>query len=253
MNKILILTKNVLAEQQLQKQLQLMNYEVFCSSETFKNVQMFSIFQFFPIILLSETISNLEVSKILAMNSSSQNMMVRLTFEGEPNEEEKEAGIVGYLSRALPFDSMREKLVLLQSMFYEERLENKRQECPTIYKMENRSLKISTGRVYFSKKEERLFKMLLEAEGRMLSRGEVCEALWSEGETDSNRSQLSCIATKIKNKFKKIGYKEETIITKWGQGYALAPGFYTYLTTGQMEDEYAEYISESERMSSVSV
>lgn len=239
MNKILILTKNVLAEQQLQKQLQLLNYEVFCSAEAFKNAQMFAILQFFPIILLSETISNLEVNKILEKNN--KNMMIRLSYDAEPNGKEKEAGIVGYLSRELSFDNMREKLVQLQAVFHEERLENEGPEYPPVQKIENRSLQTSAGRIYFSKKEEKLFVMLLQGEGRMLSRSEICEALWTEGETDSNRSQLSCIATKIKNKFKSIGYKEETIITKWGQGYALAPGFYQYLTTGQLENEYLDY------------
>lgn len=239
MNKILILTKNVLAEQQLQKQLQLLNYEVFCSAEAFKNAQMFAILQFFPIILLSETISNLEVNKILEKNN--KNMMIRLSYDAESNEKEKEAGIVGYLSRELSFDNMREKLVQLQAVFHEERLENEGPEYPPVQKIENRSLQTSAGRIYFSKKEEKLFVMLLQGEGRMLSRSEICEALWTEGETDSNRSQLSCIATKIKNKFKSIGYKEETIITKWGQGYALAPGFYQYLTTGQLENEYLDY------------
>lgn len=253
MNKVLILTKNILAEQQLQKQLQLLNYEVFCSAEVFKNVQMFSIFQFFPIIMLSETISNLEANKILTAIGEGSNMVIRLTAESEPSEEEKGAGIVGFMSRKLPFDSMREKLVLLQSMFYEDQLENEPQECPPIQNMENRTLQTSSGRVFFSKKEERLFKILLEAQGRMLSRTEICEILWPEGETDSNRSQLSCIASKIKNKFKKIGYQGETIITKWGQGYALEPHFYTYLTTGQIEKKFSERRGEAELIKPLTV
>ncbi|MEO1772040.1 winged helix-turn-helix domain-containing protein [Candidatus Enterococcus ferrettii] len=250
MNKVLLLTKNILAEQQLQKQLQLLNYEVFCSSEGVKNAQMFAVFQFFPIIMLSETISNLEAKKLLAAIGEGKNLVIRLTSESEPNEEEREAGISGYLSKILPFDSMREKLVLLQGIFYEERIESESRECPPIQNMENRSLQTSAGRIFFSKKEERLFKLLLEAQGRMLSRKEICDILWSEGETDSNRSQLSCIATKIKSKFKNIGYQGDTIITKWGQGYALAPSFYTYLTTGQLD---TEYLRESNQMSSVTV
>ncbi|MGG5318759.1 helix-turn-helix domain-containing protein [Enterococcus sp. AZ072] len=253
MNRILILTKNILAEQQLQKQLQLLNYEVFCSAETFNNHRMLSIVQFFPIVLLSETMSNLEVSKIIAALSEGKNMALRLTSESERNEEEKEAGIFGYLSKALSFDSMREKLVLLQSTYYEERLENKSQECPPVQRMENRTLETATGRIYFSKKEERLFQLLLEAQGGMLSRAEICEVLWSEGETDSNRSQLSCIATKIKSKFKKIGYQGDSLITKWGQGYALAPEFFVYLTTGQSDSGYAEYSGMADRLSPMSV
>lgn len=248
MNKVLILTKNILAEQQLQKQLQLLNYEVFCSTEIFKNNQMITILQYFPIVMISETISNLEVEKFLSLLDKGNNLVIRLTTDEliEENKEEwREKGLFGWVSKQISSDSIREKLVLLQSTYYEERLEQESKECPPVQKMENRSLQTTTGRVFFSKKEERLFKLLLEARGSMLSRNDICEILWSEGETDSNRSQLSCIATKIKTKFKNIGYQGETIITKWGQGYALAPTFYAYLTTGQLDEEFPDYLREN--------
>lgn len=253
MNKILILTKNILAEQQLQKQLQLLNYEVFCSTDIFKNSQMISILQYFPVVMLSETISNLEVAKFLSLIDKGSNLVIRLTAEDSTEEnktEWQEKGMTGWLSKHLSSDAIRENLVLLQSAYYEKRLEQEPKECPQIQKMENRSLQTTTGRIFFSKKEERLFKLLLEAQGSMLSRKEICDILWSEGETDSNRSQLSCIATKIKTKFKSIGYQGETIITKWGQGYALAPTFYSYLTTGQIEDEFPDYLRENALVSS---
>ncbi|OJG70066.1 hypothetical protein RV10_GL000573 [Enterococcus pallens] len=226
---------------------------MFCSTEAFNDSRMLSIVQFFPIILLSETMSNLEVNKILTAISEGKSMALRLTSEGERKEDDKETGIFGYLSKTLSFDSMREKLVLLQSTYYEEQAENKSHECFPVQRLENRTLETSTGRIYFSKKEERLFQLLLEAEGQMLSRTEICEVLWSEGETDSNRSQLSCIVTKIKSKFKKIGYQGDSIITKWGQGYAFAPEFYTYLTTGQSENGYINYSGATVQMSPMSV
>ena len=254
MNRILILTKNILAEQQLQQQLQLLNYEVFCSAEIYRNSKLFPIFQYFPMILMSETISNYEIDKFLAHIGEENNFIIRLTM-GEPLKEEvekwKEIGIASGLSKSASLDGIREKLVLLQSLFYEERIEKETHSCPPIKKIENRSIETANGRVYFSKKEERLFKLLLEAEGALLSRDDICHILWSEGETDSNRSQLSCIASKIKNKFKEAGYEGDTIITKWGQGYALAPGFFQYLSTGRLDEEYPEFIRERPILSGI--
>lgn len=236
MNRILILTKNVLAEQQLQKQLQLLDYEVFCSTEVLRNEQMHAICDYFPIILLSETISNLEMERFLPNVNQTNNLVIRSVIN-ESDEEElrawKEFGIVGGLSKSLSFDGLREKLVELQNDYYDTQFESNSTSCSPISKLENRTLETSYGRVHFSKKEERLFKLLLEAKGVLLPRSEICEVLWSEGETDSNRSQLSCIATKIKNKFKDAGYQGDTIITKWGQGYGLDLAFYNYLTTGR--------------------
>lgn len=245
MNRILILTKNVLAEQQLQKQLQLLDYEVFCSTEVLRNEQMHAIFEYFPIILLSETISNLEVERFLPNVNQENNLVIRIIIN-ESDEEElrvwKDFGIVGGLSKSLSFDGIREKLVELQNAYYDTRLEHNSTSCSPINKLENRTLETSYGKVHFSKKEERLFKLLLEAKGILLPRSEICAVLWSEGENDSNRSQLSCIATKIKNKFKEAGYKGDTIITKWGQGYGLDLEFYNYLTTGRAGSSYPEFM-----------
>ncbi|MEO1771096.1 MULTISPECIES: winged helix-turn-helix domain-containing protein [Enterococcus] len=254
MYKVLILTKNILAEQQLQKQLQLLDYEVFCSKESFRNLKLLSITDFFPVIMLSETISNLEIEKFLPYIDQTNSLVVRLVMD-EPNEEElrvwQELGVTGGLAKSLSFDGFREELVRLQNAFYKELHENKKLESPAIDKIENRTMETSAGRIYFSKKEERLFKMLLEAKGILIPRSDICAVLWSEGETDSNRSQLSCITTKIKNKFKAAGYQGDTIITKWGQGYGLNPDFYTYLSTDQAEESYPEFIRDHRKQDSM--
>lgn len=247
-NKILILTKNILAEQQLQKQLQLLDYEVFCTTEIFRNPRSYAIFQYFPIILLSETISNVEIEKFLAAMNHKANLIVRLIVE-QSNEEVqvdwRTLGIDGELIKNASLDSLREKLVMLQSDYYGQKAESTDQECPPIQKWEKRTIKTADGSVFFSKKEERLFKLLLESKDKLLSRHHICTILWPEGETDSNRSQLSCIASKIKTKFKEAGYEGETIITKWGQGYGLDPKFYHYLSTGQVQKDHKDSNSDN--------
>ena len=240
MNKILILTKNILAEQQLQKQLQILGYEVFCSTQFLKNEKLCGIFQYFPIILLSETISNLEIEQFLTTIDCESNLIVRLIVE-QSNEEIQGDwelnGIDGELIKTSALDGIREKLVMLQSDYYGQKVEKVDYECSPIQKWEKRTIKISNSEVFFSKKEEKLFKLLLESKDKLLSRNQICNVLWTDGETDSNRSQLSCIASKIKAKFKETGYEGDTIITKWGKGYGLDPKFYHYLATGQVRKE----------------
>lgn len=248
MNKILILTKNILAEQQLQKQLQLLDYEVFCTADIYRNPKSYSILRYFPIIMLSETISNLEIEKFLSAINYDANLIVRLIDEQSNDEGQTDwrvSGIDGELVKNASLDSLRERLVTLQSDYYGQKVETVDQECPPIQKWEKRTIETSGGSVFFSKKEERLFKLLLESKDKLLSRHQICNILWPEGETDSNRSQLSCIASKIKAKFKAAGYEGETIITKWGQGYGLDPKFYRYLSTGEVQTDFKDASNDS--------
>ena len=61
MISILLLTKNILVEQELQAKLQRLNYEVFCCSNMFylmtQQVKKLPMLTYFDYIILSETIS----------------------------------------------------------------------------------------------------------------------------------------------------------------------------------------------------
>lgn len=66
MAKILIITKNPLAEQELQLALQKINDEVFCTSSLLEQIDFYpEVAGYFSIAILSETISSLELSKYL--------------------------------------------------------------------------------------------------------------------------------------------------------------------------------------------
>ena len=79
----------------------------------------------------------------------------------------------------------------------------------------------------FSKTEKRVFERLILAhtKNQLVSRKELCEYLWEEGETPSNMSQLSCLIHKIKRKFELAGITNEVIATLWGRGYRLNEEF----------------------------
>ncbi|MGG5370972.1 hypothetical protein IGI67_002613 [Enterococcus sp. AZ196] len=69
MCQVLLLTKNMMSEQSIKSKLQHLNYEVYCSTNVIEKLKSRSFTkQFliqFPIIILSETIPNLEILDIL--------------------------------------------------------------------------------------------------------------------------------------------------------------------------------------------
>ena len=69
MNQVLILTRNVLAEQEIQQKLQSLNYEVYCSSKVFdtcrQNLEVREFFKLFQYVILSETICEMEVMELI--------------------------------------------------------------------------------------------------------------------------------------------------------------------------------------------
>lgn len=242
-NKILILTKNILAEQQLQGQLQLLNYEVFCSTDIYQSHKNLAVFSYFPVIMLSETIADLEVENVVALVDTQQSLVVRLTDDLYSEEEEtilKEKGVNGWVSKSYSNTMIRETLALLQNSFY--------RHTPGIFRGIKRQGETFTpaalDHIRFSKTEKRLFSLLLEHQTQTLSRKEICAALWRDGETSSNQSQLSCIVAKIKNKLKAAGYEGETLITKWGKGYSLDPMFCRFMQSDQAANVVAQFNDE---------
>ncbi|MEO1770726.1 winged helix-turn-helix domain-containing protein [Candidatus Enterococcus ferrettii] len=230
MNKILILTKNILAEQKFQMQLQLLNYEVFCSSDIYQSSGNHNIFSYFPTILLSETITDAEVAEVSALINTDNNLIIPLTDEAYSEDDQvtlRSTVVGGWLNKSLSNTMVREKLVLLQKNFFI----NTQYSNRPVRLVEEESYQHILSSVRFSKNERKVFSLLLQGEGRILSRTEICQFLWRDGETSSNRSQLSCIAAKIKSKLKHAGYDGETIITKWGQGYSLDSVFCKFMRT----------------------
>ncbi|MFQ7234681.1 MAG: hypothetical protein ACLRPU_07405, partial [Enterococcus hulanensis] len=105
MRPILILTKNLLIEQQLQNQLQHLNYEVLCSVELLNQLKMNaqsmrnkmdsqrnfqkSFLMDYQAIILSETISDSEIQELIANSQIIKQILLRKVVE-EPSKREKE-------------------------------------------------------------------------------------------------------------------------------------------------------------------
>ncbi|MBO1308808.1 response regulator transcription factor [Enterococcus sp. 669A] len=230
MQHALILTKNMLTEEELVKKLQRLSYETLCSTDLLsrlKNPATGAFLAFFQLVLLSENLCNQEVEEILEHLNSYPLVVVRVT-ESYPSEEEqvqwKELGLADWLTRDAGFEDTRERLSSLRKLHQQE---NQILSFP----METLSTVPSNLENLFksfSKTEKKVFEYLVKAYPEQVasSRKELCEHLWRDGDTPSNMSQLSCLINKLKRKCELHGVNGEIVTTMWGRGYKLSDEFY---------------------------
>lgn len=113
MGHVLILTRNILSDGELQEKLQYLNYEVFCSSSLFEYLiqhqnypELMNHFQF---IIFSETVSSAEINFLLPLFEGKKNLMFRKT--GEVSDSEELLKVKEVTTINLTMDSLREKLM----------------------------------------------------------------------------------------------------------------------------------------------
>ncbi|MEO1771101.1 MULTISPECIES: winged helix-turn-helix domain-containing protein [Enterococcus] len=226
MRLILLLTKNILVEQQLQEQLQQLNYEVLCSVQAFHQLRKEGyVMVDHQVIIFSETITNREIAELLPKMVSG-NLVIFRKFSVAPSLEEQEQlrklGLKEWISGDIPCDQLRERLAekmeLLQQTEEQERASHQQHFVMTEKLLEH-FLKTLT------KKEKKVFLYLQEANGEIVSREELCDYLWKEELNHSRMSQLSVLVKKIKQKLKESGFSEDLLRTIWGSGYCLTPEF----------------------------
>lgn len=124
MRPILILTKNLLAEQSFQNVLQSLNYEVFCSVELLKCLEnkekALQISQGFQAIVFSEVLTDQEIQKALTHVNIESSLLIRKCFN-EPSSSEKEElvemGINMWIYREQNIDILRELLSIELNKF----------------------------------------------------------------------------------------------------------------------------------------
>lgn len=202
--KILVLTKNILAEQSIQSKLQLMGYEVFISSGELNKALHLSaskeLIQNFEVIILSENLANSEVEHLALSMASFKKKIIRLAC----NQEKEETENVQYVNINDSFNHLREELansnVLSKKALHIEGISD---------------LKLSG-------KERILFNYLQEHDETIISRKTLCTYIWEEDFNDSRMAQLSSIVKKINLKLQKQGNTEKYIETFWGKGYKIS-------------------------------
>ena len=251
MQHVLILTKNPLAEESLIGKFQRMNCEILCSTDLLNRLQQGTtspFLSYFQWIVLSESLCNSEVEQILRLLKKHPLLILRLV-ENVPNEEEQtywhERGLAEWILKDTNYETLREKMNELQLQIKQETAAGNQilafptqgeEAAPNNLKLLLKSL---------SKTEKRVFECLIKAYATsgVMSRQELCNYLWQDGDTSSNMSQLSCLINKLKHKFELHGITGETITTLWGRGYKLSEEFYEYWLEGSQQLEELNYYS----------
>lgn len=221
MKPILILTKNILNETQLQQQIQQFNWEVFSSTRILQMIQERSMFQepisYFSTVIISETVGENELHELLPLLNNLGTPVVRLVGS-LPTVEEinhwNERGIQNWLLKSNSFERIREILIQTQQVKNNKGL--KKAFFNPVYGEPSNPQKIR-----FSSNERKILKLLQSKPSEKFTRAEVCKEVWGE-ETGSTKSQLSSLVSRINKKAQRIIWLEEIISTHWGQGYSIS-------------------------------
>ena len=245
MNQVLILTRNILNEQEIQQKLQVLNYEVYCSANYFESysqqIQTPEVFKFFQYVILSESICESEVKSLVALLKNQSVNIIRkvdtnlTTMDQEYLETEQ---IHAIISADDSVDELRECLYSLKKKM------GAREETYHNDKVVQLSGKVSLIRPnYLSERsmtsletqkfadtlhrlspiEVKLISILIEAESQVVTREDLCHKIWNDGISKSHLASLSSTVTRIKSKFEKTTLDNVAIHTLWGKGYRLNP------------------------------
>lgn len=211
MEKIVVLTNNVYAEQSFQDKLLVLSHEVYCSKCLLEELPN-ELITYFDILLLSETIPDQDVSKILSKVKDKNILVVRKSVERLSTEEKanwEEKGIAGWLDYTVTIEKLRESLDEIIRT-------NHVPSAKTVVKT------TVSRKVKFSKIEYRIICALLNQEDYFMTRPDLCWHLWNEQPTNSRLVQLSTMVNNIRRKVRLEGIETDAIKTLWNKGYQLS-------------------------------
>ncbi|MDT2596651.1 helix-turn-helix domain-containing protein [Enterococcus dongliensis] len=223
MIRILILTKNILAEEIITNKLQYLNYEVFCSTSILNEIQMdgriSDMVDYFPIIIIGETISSYEMEWMLPkLRNRGQSILREVDHSLSGNEQTmlKEQGLCGAIQNSDSVESLREQLAEVAAQY------QGRKFTPVISEknseiVENQGLSALTL-INLSSLELQVLEKLRSQCGEIVSRDELCLLLWGNV-SQSRLAQLSSLIKNIKLKLEILEVDQEAIQTIWGKGY----------------------------------
>ncbi|MDT2828548.1 helix-turn-helix domain-containing protein [Enterococcus viikkiensis] len=230
MKKVIILTRNIIIEQDFQNELQRLDYEVFVLKEFFaedKPQYFEEILSLFDIVIFSETLTNQEFTDILPIVLEKELHYLRRTDEPVPNIDDNHC-----LSIECTLTELREFLLLGdkrqgQSETISKGLvrqsEQKKQDLVLFYSSLNNI-------------EKKIISALAEGAGKIISRDELCNKVWNHEVSKSRLVQMSTAVGNIRKKIAHAHIDNVRIITYWGNGYRLHD-----VPNGLMNDHIREY------------
>ena len=244
MNQVLILTKNILAEQEIQQKLQALNYEVFCSAHFFEKctqkVEHLEFFKFFQFVILSETICESEIMALVPLLEGHSIRVIRKVeakvteVDQEYLEQERLSAII---SNEESVDELRECLYSLKNEREKEPMRENRKfvhlsnKVSMIHPQNNQNGEIASDDDYqflevlhhLSQTETKILFILIQAGSKVVTRENICHLIWNEDVNKSHLASLSSTITRIKNKFEQTNLSHKAIQTLWGKGYRINP------------------------------
>lgn len=224
MKPIIILTKNLLAENIIQEQLQYLGYEVLCSKVILEQLLNRSsnkdITEEFKAIIFSETIANHEIREILSIFSGKNKLLIRKVSKSISKLSIKEKD--DYLDLGIHMCvSVEDSLDVLREQLASQELENMTKPLDSVNKSHNTENVVELFIKRLPKNERKFFNLLKSNENTAVTREHLCNFVWNGEATHSRLVQCSALVKRINNRAKKYGMQEEIIKTIWGRGYQL--------------------------------
>lgn len=224
MIRVLVLTKNILAEEIITKKLQHLNYEVFCSTSILNEIQVTGhipkLVNHFPIIVIGETISSYEMELMLpGLTERGQSILREVDhYLGEEERASlKKLGLSGAVQNSDSVELLREKLAEVTTQQHQRSFKPMVEEKPLVVVEEDKSFSALTL-VNLSSLELQVLEKLRSCSGEIVSRDELCMTLWGNV-SQSRLAQLSSLVKNIKLKLEIFAVDKEVIQTIWGKGY----------------------------------
>ena len=238
MHRILLLTKCIFAEQQIEQQIRLLGHEVFCTNSLLemlmRNTLPQDLLKEFQVVLLSDTITDQERACILPFLENHVDLIIQKTdapISEEELERLKMAGVERVLPNQLSTETLREVLSVPNTT--SKKTQNKR--VVLLAKAIPRNERELLENVSLSRLEREVFHCLLEADGKVLSRDELCQMIWHSKPTNSNQSQLSCLVKRVRVKLEMAGLDGDCLKTSWGRGYLLDRNLFPDMPSAETE------------------
>lgn len=211
---VLILTKCVFAEEELIKKLNLLGYEVFCSSHLLEvlieDTKNYPVINYFPNIIFSETISDDEVSQVAKNEDIKDSILFRKATTFSKNHHEYENDKFNFLFMDDSLEEIGEKLRKNHAQYQESSKPN----------LLSFNIKDIDSMLFLSNQERQVFEILYNAKGKVISREDICNKIWAQV-TNSNLAQTSTIVRRIKVKLEDSGFVNCDLQTIWGKGYRI--------------------------------
>lgn len=218
--KILILTKNVIAETSFQRKLHQLGHETFSSRDILDNLirykSTFGI-QLFPLVIISETVPNVEVEELTPILKDEKKAVLR-KIDDPLNDIEgiylPNCEFDGLICNSASKDELREQLIefdeLSSLVEYEDEL----------YQAMSK-VKIETFKASLTAREKKLFNLMYSSLGKCITREEMSKVMWPDKHIKSTNYSINNVIQSLRNKIKHSDLVDLSILSNYGKGYVM--------------------------------